>query len=74
MDSGTNLSGSLESMQQKDFKPRLREVIALAVLICLTGCITVTRETEPPPIVTTTETRSSTIAPAAATTVEGTVY
>jgi len=61
-------------MQQKDFKPRLREVIALAVLICLTGCITVTRETEPPPIVTTTETRSSTIAPAAATAVEGTVY
>ena len=58
-------------MQQKDFEPRLRDVIALAVLICLTGCITVTRETEPTPTVTTTETRSSTIVPAAATTVEG---
>ena len=57
-------------MQQKDFKPRLREVIALAVLICLTGCITVTRETEPTTTVTTTETRSSTIVPATSTTVE----
>ena len=34
-------------MQQKDSKPRLRDVIALAVLICLTGCITVTRKIEP---------------------------
>jgi hypothetical protein len=39
----------------------------------LTGCITVTRETEPTTTVTTTETRSSTIVPATSTTVERTV-
>jgi uncharacterized protein YceK len=61
-------------MQHKDSAPRLRDVIALAVLICLSGCITVTREIEPTPTVTTTETRSSTLVPATSTTVEGTVY
>jgi len=61
-------------MQQKDSAPRLRDVIALAVLICLTGCITVTRKIEPTTTVTTKETRSSTLVPATSTTVEGTVY
>lgn len=44
------------------------------VLICLTGCISVTREVEPTTTVTTTETRSSTLAPATTTTVERTTY
>jgi hypothetical protein len=39
----------------------------------MTGCITVTRETEPTTTVTTTETRFSTIVPATSTTVERTV-
>ncbi len=45
-----------------------------AALICLTGCISVTREVEPTTAVTTTETRSSTLAPATTTTVERTTY
>ncbi|HET7238944.1 MAG TPA: hypothetical protein VFI76_07945 [Terrimicrobiaceae bacterium] len=49
-------------------------LLAGAALTCLTGCISVTREVEPTATVTTTETRSSTLAPATTTTVERTAY
>jgi hypothetical protein len=68
------LRGKLRIMNPTDFGPWLRHLINVGVLMCLTGCITVKRETEPTTTVTTTETRSSTIVPDSSTTVERTVY
>jgi uncharacterized protein YceK len=53
---------------------RMVYLFAAAVLIGLSGCITVRREAEPTTTVTTTETRSSTLMPSTTTTVERTTY